>query len=79
MHCLSRFQRWMLQRILIRLICDHQLPWLFSEIRRLSSEVWTEDNDPTVEDLVIESFLSEQANYFKFTKAFQRKLLDSQR
>lgn len=72
---LSKVEQWILAWLLKKIVCRRLLPELFFEVRRLSREIWYEDNDPTVEDLVIESFLSEKANFFNMTRQFQQKLM----
>lgn len=76
MRGLNWFERWILRRILRKVVCNHQLPSLFLWVRQESRNTWFEDNDVTVEDYIIECFLSQKAKYFRLPKDTRKFLLE---
>lgn len=55
MRPLTKFERWVLRWILLKIVTRHQMPALFHDLRVTQKKVWFEDNWPTREDELTEA------------------------
>lgn len=54
---MSTFQRWLLKRAIYRAFVCHEIDEVFAEIADAGRRVFYEDNDPTLVDYLLQSFV----------------------
>jgi hypothetical protein len=60
---LSEFQKKCLRWVLLKVVVNHELPFLFHELRKTLNSVWWEDNQPTNEALLRDALHSPNAQF----------------